>query len=320
MGHAEDHRVDADGRVAADRIRPRPIGTPWVRDELLRMHFHLHLIRGFEEAVLQVHNDGLVHGPAHSSIGQEGGAVGSIAPLRPTIRSAAPIAAIISSWPRRSASDRAPAIPLADPLPASDPGGAPAHPRRDHGAGRRAIAEAAADRCICGGSRRARSARMRSSAAACPWPRAPRGRCSATGTRRRRLHLFRRRRRQYRSVPEFLQSRRPWKLAGVLLHREQRLCGLDYAEEVTPSHDVLAGPRVWHSVLTRRRHGPARRQARHGAAPSSMRSGKGPALIEAVSIASSIRAAAPGSAFGYRSKEEEAEWKRRDPLARVAQR
>ncbi len=41
------------------------------RDELLRMQFHLHLIRAFEEAVLQVHNDGLVHGPAHSSIGQE---------------------------------------------------------------------------------------------------------------------------------------------------------------------------------------------------------------------------------------------------------
>ena len=54
------------------------------RDELLRMHFHLHLIRAFEEGVLQVNNDGLVHGPAHSSIGQEGGAVGSIAPLRAT--------------------------------------------------------------------------------------------------------------------------------------------------------------------------------------------------------------------------------------------
>src|SRR5262249_7676997 len=52
------------------------------KDELMRMHFHLHLIRAFEEAVLQVNNDGLVHGPAHSSIGQEGGAVGSIAPLR----------------------------------------------------------------------------------------------------------------------------------------------------------------------------------------------------------------------------------------------
>jgi 2-oxoisovalerate dehydrogenase E1 component len=39
-------------------------------------------IRVFEEQVLQLASDGLVHGPAHSSIGQEGGAVGSIVPLR----------------------------------------------------------------------------------------------------------------------------------------------------------------------------------------------------------------------------------------------
>ncbi len=35
------------------------------------------LIRTFEEAVLQLAGEGLIHGPAHSSIGQEGGAVGS---------------------------------------------------------------------------------------------------------------------------------------------------------------------------------------------------------------------------------------------------
>ena len=38
----------------------------------------LHLIRAFEESVLELAGEGLVHGPAHSSIGQEGGAVGSI--------------------------------------------------------------------------------------------------------------------------------------------------------------------------------------------------------------------------------------------------
>ncbi len=36
----------------------------------------LHLIRAFEESVLELAGEGLVHGPAHSSIGQEGGAVG----------------------------------------------------------------------------------------------------------------------------------------------------------------------------------------------------------------------------------------------------
>ncbi|WP_445399068.1 alpha-ketoacid dehydrogenase subunit alpha/beta [Streptomyces sp. LE64] len=42
----------------------------------------LHLIRAFEETVLELASEGLVHGPAHSSIGQEGGAVGSVIGLR----------------------------------------------------------------------------------------------------------------------------------------------------------------------------------------------------------------------------------------------
>lgn len=42
----------------------------------------LHLIRAFEEKVLELAGQGLIHGPAHSSIGQEGGAVGSMLSLR----------------------------------------------------------------------------------------------------------------------------------------------------------------------------------------------------------------------------------------------
>jgi 2-oxoisovalerate dehydrogenase E1 component len=49
---------------------------------LTGMLAELHLIRAFEEAVLELAGEGLVHGPAHSSIGQEGGAVGSIIGLR----------------------------------------------------------------------------------------------------------------------------------------------------------------------------------------------------------------------------------------------
>jgi 2-oxoisovalerate dehydrogenase E1 component len=51
---------------------------------LATMLGQLHLIRTFEEGVLELAAAGLVHGPAHSSIGQEGGAVGSIVGLRPT--------------------------------------------------------------------------------------------------------------------------------------------------------------------------------------------------------------------------------------------
>ena len=48
---------------------------------LLSLFSHLTLIRVFEEYVLELAGAGLVHGPAHSSIGQEGGAVASVLPL-----------------------------------------------------------------------------------------------------------------------------------------------------------------------------------------------------------------------------------------------
>lgn len=72
-------------------------GAPWIEltataedwdaadpQLLTSMLAELHLIRAFEEAVLELAGEGLVHGPAHSSIGQEGGAVGSIIGLRST--------------------------------------------------------------------------------------------------------------------------------------------------------------------------------------------------------------------------------------------
>ena len=72
-------------------------GSPWVelaatqadwdaaRPDLLRQMLTQTLwIRVFEEYVLELATAGLVHGPAHSSIGQEGGAVGSIIGLTST--------------------------------------------------------------------------------------------------------------------------------------------------------------------------------------------------------------------------------------------
>lgn len=50
-------------------------------EQLLRMHYHMHVVRAFEEAVLEVDRMGLINGPAHTSIGQEAGAVGSLACL-----------------------------------------------------------------------------------------------------------------------------------------------------------------------------------------------------------------------------------------------
>lgn len=54
-----------------------------VSPELLTtMLVQLYLVRAFEEEVLDLAGQGLVHGPAHSSIGQEGGAIGSCLSLR----------------------------------------------------------------------------------------------------------------------------------------------------------------------------------------------------------------------------------------------
>ncbi len=50
---------------------------------LTSMLGQLQLIRAFEEYVLKLAGDGLVNGPVHSSIGQEGGAVGSVLALAP---------------------------------------------------------------------------------------------------------------------------------------------------------------------------------------------------------------------------------------------
>ena len=49
--------------------------------EAASMAFSLSMVRRFEEAVLDLDKIGLVHGPAHSSIGQDGGAVGCMAAL-----------------------------------------------------------------------------------------------------------------------------------------------------------------------------------------------------------------------------------------------
>ena len=74
-----------------DRLEP---DAPWTRlvtteadwdaadpGLLTSMLSSMGIIRAFEEFVLQLASEGLIHGPAHSSIGQEGGAVGSTLPL-----------------------------------------------------------------------------------------------------------------------------------------------------------------------------------------------------------------------------------------------
>lgn len=76
----EHHRTDP----AAPWVELVATEADWdeASPHLLRTMFtQLQLIRTFEEYVLELAGAGLVHGPAHSSIGQEGGAVGSVLAL-----------------------------------------------------------------------------------------------------------------------------------------------------------------------------------------------------------------------------------------------
>src|SRR5690606_11953267 len=50
--------------------------------ELVRMYEQLVLIRRFEEKLLVLSVAGILHGPAHSSIGQDGAAVGAMSVLK----------------------------------------------------------------------------------------------------------------------------------------------------------------------------------------------------------------------------------------------
>lgn len=71
-------------KPAAQWVELRTTKSDWdAADPVLlqTMLVQLNLIRAFEEYVLELAGQKLINGPAHSSIGQEGGAVGSILPL-----------------------------------------------------------------------------------------------------------------------------------------------------------------------------------------------------------------------------------------------
>lgn len=75
-------------------ISPMELGVAWQEisatssdwDEadpktLFKMLNHMHLIRAFEEEILSLDRDGLAHGPMHSSVGQEGAVVAAMSHL-----------------------------------------------------------------------------------------------------------------------------------------------------------------------------------------------------------------------------------------------
>ena len=236
--------------------------------------------------MLELAGGGLVHGPAHSSIGQEGGAVGSALALRASDQVngshrghhqflAKALAYVAPARPR----------PRRARVPASVQDGPAAHARRDPRARRRATAAGAAARCTCSGSRPARSAPTRSSAAACRWRPATPGRSKHAGTGDVAVTYFGDGAVNIGSVLETHEPRRRLEAAGLLLHREQPLRRLDARSRRSTARDRACPSRGPGFGIPRWRvdgmdplavHLAMQRGARRSCAPAT-----GPTVIEA---------------------------------------
>ncbi|WP_405476270.1 thiamine pyrophosphate-dependent enzyme [Streptomyces sp. NBC_00009] len=279
----------------------------------------LHLIRSFEETVLELAGEGLVHGPAHSSIGQEGGAVGSIIGLRSTdavngshrghhqflAKALTHVGGVRSDLTTLVTPEIRDVLQktLAEIL-----GLAQGYCRGRGGSMHLQWFEAGAlgTNAIVGGG-----APMATGNA---WAQKHAGTTDLT------INYFGDGAGQIGSVLESMNLAAVWKLpTGFFI--ENNLYGVS-----THVSEITADPRL--SVRGQGFGVPGWRVdgmdplAVHLAtteAAERMRAGEGPAVIEAeVYRFFHQNGPYPGSAFGYRTKEEEAAWRERDPLLRVA--
>lgn len=307
-------------------------GVPWIQLEstaadwkaadpalLETMLGELHLIRAFEEAVLDLAGAGLVHGPAHSSIGQEGGAVGTIVSLRSSdgvngshrghhqflakaighVSGGLLDPASLVDEPMQALLQRSLAEILGLAQGFSGGRGGSMHLQWLE-------AGALGTNAIVGGGAPI--------AAGNAWAQ------KHAGTTDVSINYFGDGSSQIGSVLESMNLAAAWKLPVMYVIENNLYAVSTHADEVT------ADPRF--SVRGQGFGIPAWRVdgmdplAVHLATQEAlerMRSGEGPAIIELeVYRFFHQNGAYPGSAFGYRTKEEEASWRARDPLVRVA--
>ncbi|MGB3376501.1 MAG: thiamine pyrophosphate-dependent enzyme [Microbacterium sp.] len=291
---------------------------PQLLDSML---VQLHLIRAFEEAVLELAGEGLVHGPAHSSIGQEGGAVGSIIGLRSSdgvggshrghhqflakalthvsggrLNSAAPVHDAVQNVLQRT---------LAEIL-----GLAQGYCRGRGGSMHLQWFEAGAlgTNAIVGGG-----APM---AAGNAWAQ------KHSGTSDLTVNYFGDGAAQIGSVLEAMNLAAAWRLPVCFFVENNLYAVSTRADEITA--DTRFSVRGQGFGIPSWRVDGMDPLAVHLAmqeAAERMRSGEGPVVIEAeVYRFFHQNGAYPGSAFGYRTKAEEAAWRARDPLDLVAAR
>jgi 2-oxoisovalerate dehydrogenase E1 component len=290
------------------------------RDGLLRMLGHLHVVRAFEETVLQLEAEGLVHGPAHSSIGQEGGAVGAISALT----SADQITGSHRGHHQFLAKglvhlDRDGFDPCGDPLPgdvmnflyrslAEIMGLSPGYCKGRGGSMHLRWAEAGAQgtNAIVGGGVPL--------AAGLAWAKKRQGRGDVV------FSFFGDGAANIGAVPEAMNLAALWKLPICFFVENNSYAVSTTLDEATAEPRLSSrGPALGIASFKVDGMDPVAVRLATDQALRIMRAGDGPTVIEAdVYRYFHHSGGLPGSAFGYRPKDEETAWRQRDPLARTA--
>lgn len=307
---------------AVDWIELRSTPDAWAAADpalLDTMLTSMMLIRAFEEKVLELAAQGLVHGPAHSAIGQEGGATGSVLAMR--------------GADQINGSHRAHHQFLAKALHYVSPDGFSSS--AVFGDDVRTIAKRAMAEILglaqgyCGGRGGSMHLRWAASgnlgtnaivgggvpaAAGAAWAhrRAGTGDVAFTYFGDGAVNIG--------SVLETMNIAAAWKLPLCFFIENNGYAVSTTVAEATAeprlsSRGLAFGIPAWKVDGM----DPLAVHLATKAAVERMRSGAGPTIIEAdVYRYFHQNGPLPGSAFGYRTKEEEMLWRARDPIARVA--
>jgi 2-oxoisovalerate dehydrogenase E1 component len=314
----QHHRLDP----AAPWVEVTATDTDWDAADpalLSAMLSQLVLIRTFEEYVLDLARAGLVHGPAHSSIGQEGGAVGSVLPL--------------TSKDTVNGSHRGHHQFLAKVLTHVEPKGI--DPRREFSPDVRAVLLRSLAE-ICGLDRgfshgRGGSMHLQWKEAGAIGTNAivgggvPLAAGSAwahrqAGTDAVAVTYFGDGATNIGSTLETMNLAAAWRLPLCFFIENNRYAVSTTVEEAT-GEPRLSGRGPGFGIASWKVDGmdPLAVHLAMNEALAHLRAGDGPAVIEAdVYRYFHQNGPFPGSAFGYRTKEEEKEWRDRDPIKQLS--
>lgn len=278
----------------------------------------IHLIRAFEERLLNLASQGLVHGPVHSSVGQEGGAVGSVIGLSSSDAVSGShrghhqfLAKVIGHVggdldlenlvdnELRAVLKRSMAeiLGLAEGFSGGRGGSMHLQWLEAGALGTNAI--------VGGGAPMAAGNAMAQMRA---------------GTSDVTVNYFGDGSAQIGSVLESMNLAAAWKLPFAFFIENNRYAVSTNADEVTADSRFSVRGQGF-GIPSWRVDGmnPLAVFLAMQEATERMRAGEGPAVIEAeVYRFFHQNGPFPGSAFGYRTKDEESEWKARDPLERMA--